>query len=743
MKTKNKKIEFKKVSLPVEGMTCASCVARVEKALKNVEGIEEVNVNFATEKVSFTFDPLKVDDKKISSAVEDAGYKIDISPIHNFKGKDEKNTDGLNNYDKELKKDLIFGVVLTIPIMILNMGVMFESFSDFISLSQENINKILLILTTPIIFISGKRFFKIFWKNLLHFTADMNSLVAVGTGAAFIYSAVATLFPELIHHHEIPHVYFDTTAVIITLILFGRWLESNAKRKTGSEIKKLIELQPKTALVKINDEEKLIPIDKLKPGDVVIVKPGGKIPADGEVVSGYSTVDESMITGESLPIEKQKGAKVVGGTINKSGSIEFKVTAVGDNSVLGQIIKLVEEAQSSKAPIQQLADKVAAVFVPAVICIAIITFAAWLITGSSFSTALINFVAVLIIACPCALGLATPTAIITGTGKGAQHGILIKNGQVLELIHKMKAIVFDKTGTLTKGKPIVRRVETFGISEDELLMLAASLEKKSEHILGEAIVEYAEGKGIDTINIESFINKPGKGVEGIINSRKIIAGNKNFMLDNNIDLSLLKEREDGFYTSVYFAIDNELKAVFVIEDDIKEFSPEAVASLKAKGIKTIMITGDNENSAKLIADKTGIDEYSAGILPEGKADAVKKYQQKYGITAMVGDGINDAPALAKSDIGIAIGKGTDVAVETADVVLINDDLRNVVKAIKLSNQTLKTIKQNLFWAFIYNVIGIPLAAIGLLNPMFAALAMAFSSVSVVSNSLRLKKYRLN
>src|SRR5690554_2885699 len=743
MKTKNKKIEFKKVSLPVEGMTCASCVARVEKALKNVEGIEEVNVNFATEKVSFTFDPLKVDDKKISSAVEDAGYKIDISPIHNFKGKDEKNTDGLNNYDKELKKDLIFGVVLTIPIMILNMGVMFESFSDFISLSQENINKILLILTTPIIFISGKRFFKIFWKNLLHFTADMNSLVAVGTGAAFIYSAVATLFPELIHHHEIPHVYFDTTAVIITLILFGRWLESNAKRKTGSEIKKLIELQPKTALVKINDEEKLIPIDKLKPGDVVIVKPGGKIPADGEVVSGYSTVDESMITGESLPIEKQKGAKVVGGTINKSGSIEFKVTAVGDNSVLGQIIKLVEEAQSSKAPIQQLADKVAAVFVPAVICIAIITFAAWLITNSSFSTALINFVAVLIIACPCALGLATPTAIITGTGKGAQHGILIKNGQVLELIHKMKAIVFDKIGTLTKGKPIVRRVETFGISEDELLMLAASLEKKSEHILGEAIVEYAEGKGIDTINIESFINKPGKGVEGIINSRKIIAGNKNFMLDNNIDLSLLKEREDGFYTSVYFAIDNELKAVFVIEDDIKEFSPEAVASLKAKGIKTIMITGDNENSAKLIADKTGIDEYSAGILPEGKADAVKKYQQKYGITAMVGDGINDAPALAKSDIGIAIGKGTDVAVETADVVLINDDLRNVVKAIKLSNQTLKTIKQNLFWAFIYNVIGIPLAAIGLLNPMFAALAMAFSSVSVVSNSLRLKKYRLN
>jgi Cu+-exporting ATPase len=747
----DKKFEFKKISLPVEGMTCASCVARVEKALSKVDGIEDVSVNFATEKVSLSFNPDKVNEKIISSAVEDAGYKIDVTPLQKTTKMEERIAPSKpNDFEKNLKKDFILSVILTIPVLVLNMGSMFDGFSQFISLSQESINKLLLILTTPVIFISGKRFFSIFWKNLLHLTADMNSLVAIGTGSAFIYSTIATLFPGLIHHHGIPHVYFDTTAVIITLILFGRWLESRAKRKTGTEIKKLIELQPKTALIRVNNEEKIINIEDLKIDDIVIVKPGGRVPADGKIISGYSTINEAMVTGESLPVEKNIGSNIIGGTINKTGSFEFEVTAIGDNSMLGQIIKLVEEAQTSKAPIQQLADKVASVFVPVVIGAAIITFIIWFITGgeNSFSSALINFVAVLIIACPCALGLATPTAIITGTGKGAQYGILIKNGQVLELVHKMKAIIFDKTGTLTEGRPVVSKIETFDINEDELLRYAASLEKKSEHPAGQAIFEFAKVRGIKLSEPESFISLTGKGVEGVIDlpagkagSKKIIAGNKKLMLEKNINLSSGIISEDN-KTSVYIAIDNQLKGIIEIDDKLKENSAEAISSLKALGIRTIMITGDHQEAAKSIAEKIGIDEFKAEILPEDKANAVKKFQQEFGITAMVGDGINDAPALAQSDIGIAIGKGTDVAIETAEIVLINDDLRNVVKAIKLSRKTLSTIKQNLFWAFIYNVIGIPLAALGLLNPMFAALAMSLSSVSVVSNSLKLKKVKL-
>ena len=453
-----------------------------------------------------------------------------------------------------------------------------------------------------------------------------------------------------------------------------------------------------------------------------------------------------MVTGESLPVEKRVNSKVIGGTINKTGSFEFEVTAIGDNSVLGQIIKLVEEAQSSKAPIQQLADKVAGIFVPVVIGIALITFIAWLIVGgnNSFNLALINFVAVLIIACPCALGLATPTAIIVGTGKSARHGILIKNGQVLELVHKMKAIVFDKTGTLTEGKPVVSEIKSFDINENELLKYTASLEKKSEHPIGQTIFEYAKQKKIDISEPDSFNSITGKGIEGNIDSKKIIAGSKKLMMENNIDLSLLNGLDDqnDLKTSVYVAINGKLKGFISIDDELKEFSAEAIDSLKSMGIRTIMITGDNKKAAKSVAEKIGIDEFEAEVLPKDKSNAIKKLQEKYGITAMVGDGINDAPALAQSDIGIAIGKGTDVAIETAEIVLVNGDLRNVVKAIKLSKQTLRVIKQNLFWAFIYNAIGIPLAALGMLNPMFAALAMSLSSVSVVSNSLRLKNYKL-
>ncbi len=626
---------------------------------------------------------------------------------------------------------------------------MFDGIREVIPLSVSQLNKILLILTTPVIFISGKRFYKIFWNNLKHFTADMNSLVAVGTGAAFSFSVLITLFPELIlKAGEVPHVYFDTTVVIITLILMGKWLEAKAKSKTGSAIKKLIALKPKTALIKTAEGEKVINIDELVIGDIVIVKPGEKIPADGKIINGYSTVDESMLTGESFPVEKTSGSKIFGGAINRSGTFEFEVTAIGKDSVLGKIITLVEEAQGSKAPIQKLADKVAAIFVPIVIVIAIVTFILWIIFGgeNSFTFALINFVAVLIIACPCAMGLATPTALIVGIGKGAENGILIKDGEHLELAHKIKTVLFDKTGTITEGKPVVSKIITNGYDENELLKFAASLEKRSEHPLAEAIVKYADTKEITIPDPIEFESTTGFGLIGKVEDKRIIIGNKNFLSNHNVTSNHFEEKayelsSEG-KTVVYVAIDGKSAGIFAIEDPIKNTSADAIQELKSLNIKTIMITGDNKRSAGHIAEQLGIDEYEAEVLPEDKSNQIAKYQKQGEIIAMVGDGINDAPALAQANVGIAIGTGTDVAIETGDIVLMKGDLMGVVNAIKLSKATIKTIKQNLFWAFIYNTVGIPLAAIGWLNPMFAALAMAFSSVSVISNSLRLKKFKL-
>ena len=626
---------------------------------------------------------------------------------------------------------------------------MFEGFRESIPFTDFQLNKILLILTTPVIFISGKRFYKIFWNNLKHFTADMNSLVAVGTGAAFSFSVLMTLFPELIlKSGKIPHVYFDTTVVIITLILMGKWLEARAKTKTGTAVKKLIALKPKTALIKTTDGEKVINVNELKTGDIVIVKPGEKIPADGKIKSGYSIVDESMLTGESFPVEKSADGKIFGGTINKSGSFEFEVTAIGKDSVLGKIITLVEEAQGSKAPIQKLADKVAAVFVPIVIVIAVITFIVWIIVGGdeAFTKALINFVAVLIIACPCAMGLATPTALIVGIGKGAENGVLIKDGEHLELAHKINIVLFDKTGTITNGKPFVSKVISNGLDENQFIKLVASLEKRSEHPLAEAIVNYAKSKAIVLSDPEKFESTTGFGLTGIVENKRIIIGNKNFLSNNNLTSNDFEENADQLSsegkTVVHVSIDGKSSGIIAIEDPIKNSSAEAIKELKSLNIKTIMITGDSKRNAEHIAKQLGIDDFEAEVLPEDKANIVTKYQKQGEIIAMVGDGINDAPALAQADVGIAVGTGTDVAIETGDIVLIKDDLMGVIKAIKLSKATIRTIKQNLFWAFIYNTVGIPLAAIGWLNPMFAALAMAFSSVSVVTNSLRLKKLKL-
>ncbi len=742
------KLKIEKLSIPVEGMTCASCVARVEKTIAKFDGIKSVNVNLATEKASFEYDPNLVDLNKLAETIEDAGYKLDLSALDKKATSDNVSELKVDSFLKELQHDLIFALVLTIPILLLNMGIMWNGFFLKNFLDTDQINKILLILTTPVVFISGKRFYKIFWTNLKHFTADMNSLVAVGTGAAFIFSLIITLFPEWLGHpHNQYHVYYDTTAVIITLILLGRWLENRAKSKTGTAIKKLIELQPKTAIVKENNREVEKKIDDLKSGDIVIIKPGGKIPADGELISGLSSVNEAMITGESLPVEKIVGSKVIGGTINTTGSFEFRITEIGKNSVLGQIIKLVEEAQGSKAPIQNLADKVAAVFVPVVVLIAIITFVIWLfLAPGNFSLALMNFVAVLIIACPCALGLATPTALIVGMGKGAQNGILFKDGQSLEILNQSDLMIFDKTGTITNGILAVNNIYSYNISDEEFLSLLASLETKSEHPIAKAIIDYANSKNINTKTITEFEVKPGKGLQARYGNDIILAGNENFMTENNIDLNFLlneiKSNSDNNSSIVFLAVNNDAKGYITINDSIKSNSAKVISEIKSNNIEPILLSGDNFSVAKSVSEKIGILRFEAEVLPENKSSIVKKFQKEGKKVVMVGDGINDAPALAQSDIGIAIGTGTDVAIESANVVLMNGDLEGIVKSLKLSKQTIRVIKQNLFWAFIYNVIGIPLAALGLLNPMFAALAMSFSSVSVVSNSLRLKKMKI-
>ncbi|MCX8104640.1 MAG: heavy metal translocating P-type ATPase [Ignavibacterium album] len=745
-----KTIEAKKISLPIEGMTCASCVTRVEKALAKTPGVKAVAVNLATEKAMLEVDLNEFDLNKAKELVEDAGYKVltnsDEDSIHLPNQTTQTKQDGISDYESKIKKDFFTSLLLTIPVFILSMGMMWTDFRNIIPLNDDQLNKFLMLLTTPIIFIPGKRFFSIFWKNTLHFTADMNSLVAIGTGSAYLYSLFLTLFPELFPHQHISHVYYDSTAVIITLILMGKWLEARAKSKTNDAIKKLIALRPETAFVLVDGKEIEKRIEDLQKDDIVIVKPGNKIPADGIIIKGYTFVNEAMLTGESLPVEKSVNDKVIGGSINENGTFEFKVTATGDNSVLGNIIKLVEEAQGSKAPIQKLADKIAAIFVPIVILIAIASFLFWIFYSSDFSIALMNFVAVLIIACPCALGLATPTALIVGLGKAAQKGILIKDAESLELAHKVNVVLLDKTGTITSGIPEVSKVITFGYSENEILSLLLPAEKRSEHPLGKSIVNYAKKFDLTEFALDEFETKTGFGIKAKVNGKELLIGNKKLMDESDVDLTLLENNGLNLNkhsdTQVFISIDKKLAAIILIADKIKETSIEAIRLLKEMNIKTVILSGDNRKTAESIANKVGIDEVRSELLPEDKLKFLSEFKDKKNIVAFVGDGINDAPALAKADVGIAIGSGTDVALETADIVLLNNDLINVANAIRISKQVVKTIKQNLFWAFIYNIVGIPLAAIGMLNPMIAALAMSFSSVSVVSNSLRLKRSRL-
>ncbi|HKJ81317.1 MAG TPA: heavy metal translocating P-type ATPase [Ignavibacteriaceae bacterium] len=746
---------IKTLTLPVEGMTCASCVARVEKALKKVEGVSNVNVNFATEKVTLSFDDKETDILKLTSVVEDAGYKL-IAPQEKEEvaSKDSANMEPPEDLEqkksyKQLKSEFIFAAVMTVPIMAISMISMTAWFQAWSPIPVEYIDRILFLATTIVMFVSGKRFFSITWRLLKHFSADMNTLVAVGTGTAYLYSTIAVLFPKLLSlTSSSGHIYFDTATTIIALILMGRLLEARAKDKTSTAIKKLMGLQPKQARVVRNGKEFDIPLSDLQKNDIIIVRPGEKIPVDGVITEGSTSIDESMITGESLPVDKKAGDKVIGGTINKNGSITFKATAIGKDTLISQIIKMVEQAQGSKAPIQSLADKIASVFVPTVIGIALVTFLIWYFAaGAVFTYAMINFIAVLVIACPCALGLATPTAIMVGTGVGASNGILIKNAQSLEGAHKIKAVVLDKTGTITTGKPSVTDViKLNGYDENKLLQFTASIENKSEHPLGMAIVDYAKKNNISLNNVEGFNSLTGLGLTAVVEGQAVAIGNLSMMKEYSVST---KEAEDVSSklamegkTPIFVSINGELSGVIAVADTIQSTSKEAVSKLKKMGIEVVMITGDNERTANAIAKEAGVDKVIAEVMPQDKANQVKQMQNEGKFVAMVGDGINDSPALAQADIGIAIGTGSDIAIESSDITLIKGDLNGVVNAIKLSNKTLRTIKQNLFWAFIYNLIGIPIAALGFLNPIYAAAAMAFSSVSVVSNSLLLRRTKI-
>lgn len=720
-----------RVELNLSGMHCAACATRIENVLNKLDGVVQANVNLARERANVKFNSGEISVRDLIKTVEKAGYQAVLQTETGFDQEEEKRKNEIHG----LRNLLILSSVLTVPLV----------FSMVLELIAGVHSKVLmnpyvqLALTTPVQFIVGSRFYRGAYNALKGGGANMDVLVAMGTSAAYFYSLYVVIRGE-------GDLYFEAAAVIITLILLGKLLESIAKGKTSEAIKKLMGLQPKTARVIRNSEEIDLPLDDVQVGDLVVVRPGEKISVDGIVREGYSAVDESMLTGESIPVEKKVGDLVVGATINKYGTFKFETTKIGKDTVLAQIIKMVEDAQASKAPVQRVADKVSGIFVPIVIAVAMVTFLSWTLVLGQLTAGIVNAVAVLVIACPCALGLATPTAIMVGTGKGAEKGILIKGGEYLEKVQEMNSIVLDKTGTITKGEPEVTDIISFKqFSEAEILKSAAAAEKGSEHPLAEAITQKAKSDELFLDYPEEFEAIPGQGITAKIGVNDILLGNRKLLKDRGVDLEGIEEKmsllESEGKTVILLGIDSKIAGMIAVADPVKVGSASAIEQLKKLGLAVYMITGDNQHTARSIAEQVGIDHFFAEVLPEHKAEQIEKLKQQGKIVGMVGDGINDAPALAAAHLGFAIGTGTDVAMEAADITLMRGDLRSIVTAIKLSKKTMRVIKQNLFWAFFYNVVGILLAAIGILTPIIAGSAMAFSSVSVVSNSLRLRSFK--
>lgn len=739
----------------IEGMTCASCAQSIEGAVSDIDGVTEASVNLASEKMTVTYDPLKVSVRDIIDEVDNIGYHAKIQQKDTA---DEETSEAKFSKEADYKKRTIIGFLFMIPLMIFSMAPMFGvNLPSAVNpmTSPLNFALVQLVMTLPVMY-TGIPYYKQGFKTLLAGHPNMNALIGLGTGAAFLYSLGATMGIWMYGNHELAMgLYFETTTMILALHSLGKYMEERSKGKMNEAVQSLMNLAAKTARIVHDDQEEEVPVEQVAPGDIIRVRPGEKLPVDGIVVEGRTAVDESMLTGESIPVEKEAGSEVIGASINQNGSIDYRATKVGDDTALSQIITLVEEAQGSKAPIANMADIVTKYFVPTVIALALISSLLWFFAGQSFIFSLSIAISVLVIACPCALGLATPTAIMVGTGKGAEHGVLIKSGEALENIHDVDTVVFDKTGTLTKGEPELTDIipaEPVNLSEAELLSLAASAEKGSEHSLAQAIVDAAKERNLTLQDTTDFEAIPGRGIQARVDGQLIYFGNQKLMTEQTIDLSdaILDQSDqlaDEGKTPMYLANEDGLLAIIAVADVLKPSSREAIDSLHKKGIEVVMLTGDNERTAQAVAAEAGIDGVFAEVLPSDKSDKIIELQEQGKKVAMVGDGINDAPALAQADIGIAIGSGTDVAVDSADVVLMKDDTREVNTTIELSNATLKNIKQNLFWAFAYNTLGIPVAMgilylFGgpLLSPEIAAIAMSFSSVSVLLNASRLKTF---
>lgn len=742
-----------KLEFAVSGMTCASCSAIVEKVLGKLEGVSSANVNLATESATVEFDPTVLGPDEIIRAIEGAGYSATLKAEDRALGSDASDVqrEAQRKAVRHDKRMFVFSLVLSLPLVLF---MLVPTLMESMSMGQYKL--LSFLLATPVQFVAGARFYRGAWGALKNRAGNMDTLIAIGTSAAYFYSVAATFVPSL----GMEPVFYETSALLITFVLLGKLLESRAKGRTGDAIKKLVGLAPKTARVVRGGEEVDLAVEQVVVGDRVVVRPGEKVPVDGVLVEGSSAVDESMLTGEPIPVEKNPGDAVIGATLNKLGSFTFRATKVGRDTALAQIVRLVEEAQGSKAPVQRFADRISAIFVPAVLAAAVATFLVWLFVVPNFVSpefymdmtpfihALLAGTAVVVIACPCALGLATPTAIMVGTGKGAENGILIKSGEALETAYKLDAIVFDKTGTLTYGTPVVTDVVALGsLGQERVIALAAALERGSEHPLAEAIVAHGKERDSESCECADFSAVPGHGVEGVVDGARVVLGNRRLMMRERIDIEAHEDRihelESQGKTVMSIGVDGALAGFVAVADTIKENSADAVARLGEMGVEVFMITGDNRRTAEAIARLAGIpaDHVLAEVLPEHKAEEVAKLQERGSVVAMVGDGINDTPALAQADIGIAMGAGTDVAVETAGIVLIKNDLRDVVGAIELSRATMKKIRMNFVWALGYNTLGIPIAAFGLLRPEFAGAAMALSSVSVVSNSLLLKRFK--